>query len=79
MQHGDIGNRGVESLHERGHGDRNGDDPGIGSGPPRVMECECRRGRQVEEVPFFLSLTMGIVAPHGPLLACGALTPDYRT
>ena len=44
--HGDIGDGGVERLHEGGQGDGNGDDPGIGAGPPGVVECGCRGGGQ---------------------------------
>ena len=44
--HGDVGDGGVERLHEGGHGDGEGDDPGIGAGPPCVVERCCGRGRQ---------------------------------
>ena len=44
--HGDVGDGGVERLHEGGEGDGDGDGPGIGAGSPRVVECGCRRGGQ---------------------------------
>ena len=44
--HGDVGDGGVERLHEGGEGDGDGDGPGIGAGSPRVVKCGCRRGGQ---------------------------------
>ena len=44
--HGDVGDGGVERLHEGGEGDGDGDGPGVGAGSPGVMECGCRRGGQ---------------------------------
>ena len=42
--HGDVDDGGVERLHEGGEGDGDGDDPGIGFGPPCIVEGEgCRR------------------------------------
>jgi methylmalonyl-CoA epimerase len=43
--HGDIDDGGVERLHEGGEGDGDGDDPGIGFGPPCIVESEscCRQ------------------------------------
>jgi hypothetical protein len=44
MAHSDIDDGGVERLHEGGEGDSDGDDPGIGFGPPCIVEGEgCRR------------------------------------
>ena len=46
VRHGDVGDGGVERLHEGGQGDSDGDDPGIGAGPPCVVERSCGRRRQ---------------------------------
>ena len=47
MLHGDVGDGGVERLHEGGQGDGDGDGPRVGAGTPSVVKCGCRRGSQV--------------------------------
>ena len=40
VRHGHVGDGGVERLHEGGQRDGDGDDPGIGAGPPGVVKRE---------------------------------------
>ena len=44
VEHRDVGDGGVEGLHERGQGDCDGNEPGVRARPPRFVECECRCG-----------------------------------
>ena len=40
--HGDVGDGGVEGLHEGGKGDGDGDGPGVGARAPGLVKCCCR-------------------------------------
>jgi hypothetical protein len=39
--HGDVGDRGVQGLHEGCQGDGYGNDPWVGAGTPCFVEREC--------------------------------------
>jgi hypothetical protein len=44
VRHGDVGNGGIERLHEGGQSYGDCDSPGVGAGAPCLVKCSCRSG-----------------------------------